>query len=408
MTAELPTKPLDDLLVLDLTRAMAGPIIGRLLVDLGARVVKVEPPDADLTRYVIPQIDGMSAYFAQFNAGKECVSIDLRRPEGRDLLLEMVQYADVLIENYRPGVLDALGVGYDVLSELNPKLIVGSVSGWGSGNVNSGRGAYASAIHAEAGVTELVSRRRDGEPYRNDPMSHADAYTGLHALGALLAALHMRERTGRGQAVDISMMESTLVANDQVATQLTGDDPLAGFKSGQNWSAVYPLRSGIHINLTVDVVANFGFDVIVTAMGRADLTTDERFAEPDQRAAHRAELEAIFGEWLFGFSTIEEVLAAIGNKRIQVGVVRTVTEVAESTWATERGAFVDVDAGGGRTVRVPQTPWRFSDAEAGAVGFVRERGADNAAVLAELAGLAPNEIESLTASGVIGSGDGVR
>lgn len=408
MTAELPTKPLDDLLVLDLTRAMAGPIIGRLLVDLGARVVKVEPPDADLTRYVIPQIDGMSAYFAQFNAGKECVSIDLRRPEGRDLLLEMVQHADVLIENYRPGVLDALGVGYDVLSELNPKLIVGSVSGWGSGNVNSGRGAYASAIHAEAGVTELVSRRRDGEPYRNDPMSHADAYTGLHALGALLAALHMRERTGRGQAVDISMMESTLVANDQVATQLTGDDPLAGFKSGQNWSAVYPLRSGIHINLTVDVVANFGFDVIVTAMGRADLTTDERFAEPDQRAAHRAELEAIFGEWLFGFSTIEEVLAAIGNKRIQVGVVRTVTEVAESTWATERGAFVDVDAGGGRTVRVPQTPWRFSDAEAGAVGFVRERGADNAAVLAELAGLAPNEIESLTASGVIGSGDGVR
>lgn len=408
MTAELPTKPLDDLLVLDLTRAMAGPIIGRLLVDLGARVVKVEPPDADLTRYVIPQIDGMSAYFAQFNAGKECVSIDLRRPEGRDLLLEMVQYADVLIENYRPGVLDALGVGYDVLSELNPKLIVGSVSGWGSGNVNSGRGAYASAIHAEAGVTELVSRRRDGEPYRNDPMSHADAYTGLHALGALLAALHMRERTGRGQAVDISMMESTLVANDQVATQLTGDDPLAGFKSGQNWSAVYPLRSGIHINLTVDVVANFGFDVIVTAMGRADLTTDERFAEPDQRAAHRAELEAIFGEWLFGFSTIEEVLAAIGNKRIQVGVVRTVTEVAESTWAAERGAFVDVDAGDGRTVRVPQTPWRFSDAEAGAVGFVRERGADNAAVLAELAGLAPNEIDSLTASGVIGSGDGVR
>lgn len=405
---EQPTKPLDDLLVLDLTRAMAGPVIGRLLVDLGARVVKVEPPDADLTRYVVPQVDGMSAYFAQFNAGKECVSIDLRRGEGRDLLLSMATQADMLIENYRPGVLDALGLGYDVLREVNPQIIVGSVSGWGHGNVNSGRGAFASAIHAEAGVTELVARRRGGEPYRNDPMSHADAYTGLNALGALLAALYMRERTGRGQAVEVSMMESTLVVNDQVATSLTGDDPLTGFKSGQNWSAVYPLSSGIHINLTLDVVATFGFGVVVEAMSRADLVTDERFADADQRAAHRGELEAIFGEWLFQFSTIEEVLAAIDNKRIQVGVVRSVAEVERSDWAAQRGAFVDVDAGNGRTVRVPQTAWRFSDADAGAVGFVRERGADNATVLAELAGVTDAQLAELTASGVIDADDRTR
>ena len=399
------------MLVLDLTRAVAGPITGRLLADLGARVVKIEPPDADLTRFIVPQVDGVSPYFAQFNAGKECVSLDLTTAAGREVLLSMVPKADVVLENYRPGVLDSLGLGYAVLAEVNPRIVVASVSGWGHGNSRSNRGAFASVLHAEAGVTEMVSRRRSGEPYRNDPMSHADTYSGLHALGAVLAALHMRERTGHGQAVEVSMAESTLMCNDLAATDLTGLDPQIGFKGGQNWAAVYPLSNGRHVTVTLDLTSNFSFRVMVTAMGREDLRADPRFARIEDRVLHRAELEAIFGEWVSQFDSAEAVEAAIGVKSVMAAEVRTVAELAETDWASERGAFVDA-AGGEAAVPItlPQSPWRFADADAGAPPgvVVGDRGQHNREVLADLAGLDDAAIDALEADGVISAGAPIR
>src|SRR4051812_25640327 len=219
-------RPLSDLVVLDLTRALAGPIAGRLLADLGAEVIKIEPPGGDLTRSIVPRVDGMSAYYVQYNVGKRCVSIDLTRPEGRELLLRMVEHADVVLENYRPEVMARLGLTFEALVERNPKIIVASISGWGHGNSRSDQGAYASAIHAETGVTSAVAKRRGEDDHpRNDPLSHADVYTGLNALGALLAAVHLRDRTGAAQAVEVSMAESMLVVNDLASCELTGEDP---------------------------------------------------------------------------------------------------------------------------------------------------------------------------------------
>lgn len=397
--------------MLDLTRAVAGPIAGRLLADLGARVVKVEPPDADLTRFVVPHVDGFSAYFAQFNVGKECISVDLTTPAGRDVLLAMVPKADIVLENYRPGVLDRLGIGFEALAAVNPGIIVASVSGWGHGNSRSEEGAFAAVLHAEAGVTEMVSRRRGGEPYRNDPMSHADTYTGLHALGAVLAALHMRHRTGHGQAVEVSMAESTLLCNDQAATELTGQDPQIGFKGGQNWAAVYALSSGRHVNVTLDVTANFGFKVIVKAMGRDDLRSDPRFARIEDRVLHREEIEAVFAEWVHQFDSAEAVEAALGVKSVMASQVRTVPELAETEWAAERGAFVEVVAGATATpLTVPQSSWRFADADAGARrgAVVGDRGQHNRSVLAELAGLDDAGLDALEADGVISAGPAIR
>ena len=199
----------------------------------------------------------------------------LFRSEGRELLLQLVEKADVLLENYRPEVMAKLGLSFEELTARNPRIVVASISGWGHGNSRSAQGAYASAIHAEAGITEMVARRRgelDGP--RNDPMSHSDTYTGLHALAALLAALHLRNRTGVAQAVEVDMAESTLMVNDIATAELAGQDPTEGFKAGQNWSSILRLRSGRWVNITLDPTTDGGFGVWVKATGRDDLRSD--------------------------------------------------------------------------------------------------------------------------------------
>jgi crotonobetainyl-CoA:carnitine CoA-transferase CaiB-like acyl-CoA transferase len=396
------TSPLSDIVVLDLTRALAGPIAGRLLADLGARVIKIEPPDGDLTRAVVPRVDGMSTYFVHYNVGKECISLDLTVPEGRELLLQLVEKADVLLENYRPEVMAKLGLSFEELTARNPRIVVASISGWGHGNSRSGQGAYASAIHAEAGITEMVARRRDElDGPRNDPMSHSDTYTGLHALAALLAALHLRNRTGQAQAVEVDMAESTLMVNDIASAELAGQDPTEGFKAGQNWSSILRLRSGRWVNITLDPTTDGGFGVWVKATGRDDLRSDPRFATLASRVANRAALEAEIGLFVAGFDTAAELEAAIGVSTVLAAEVRTVPELAATDWARERGAFVPVDLGNGKAVTVPQSPWRFRGAESGLKPVIGFRGEHNREVLADLLGLDDAEIARLGADGVV-------
>ena len=395
-------KPLSDVTVLDLTRALAGPICGRLLSDLGARVIKVEPPDGDLTRLLIPRVDGQSAYYVQYNAGKECVSIDLDGSAGRELFLQLVPHADIVLENYRPGVMDRLGIGYDRLTEVNPGVILASVSGWGHNNARSDQGAFASAIHAEAGVTEMVARRRGEEP-RNDPMSHADTYTGLHALGAVLAALHLRSRTGQGQKVEVSMAESTLMVNDLAAIEMTGQDPSAGFKGGQNWSPVLRMANGRYVSITIDITTNDGFRYIVEAMERPDLAEDPRFAIIEDRVANRDALTEILAEFIATFDDAAAVEAAIGPRGVLAAEVRTVPELAATDWAAERGAFVDIDTGRGEMITIPQSPWRFQNVDAGVAAFVGYRGQHNREVLTDLLGLSASELDVLENESVISS-----
>ncbi|HJM21421.1 MAG TPA: CoA transferase [Acidimicrobiales bacterium] len=395
-------KPLSDVTVLDLTRALAGPICGRLLSDLGARVIKVEPPDGDLTRLLVPRVDGQSPYFVQYNAGKECVSIDLHTSAGRELFLQLVPHADIVLENYRPGVMDRLGIGYDQLNKANPEVIMASVSGWGHNNSRSDQGAFASAIHAEAGVTEMVARRRAEEP-RNDPMSHSDTYTGLHALGAVLAALHLRDRTGEGQKVEVSMAESTLMVNDLAAIEMSGQDPAVGFKGGQNWSPVLRMANGRYVSITIDITTNDGFRYISEAMGQPELAEDPRFAIIEDRVANRDALTEVLAQFIATFEDAAAVEAAIGPSAVLAAEVRTVPELATTDWATERGAFVEIDTGRGEMVTVPQSPWRFQDVDAGVTPFAGYRGQHNREVLSDLLGLSTSELDVLEADSVISS-----
>ncbi|MEJ2130527.1 MAG: CaiB/BaiF CoA-transferase family protein, partial [Gammaproteobacteria bacterium] len=213
--SERPAYPLEHLKVLDLSRVLAGPFAGRMLCDLGADVVKVEPPEGDITRLWGRVIAGLPGYYHQQNVGKRNISVDLRAPGATEVVFELVRQADVLIENFRPGVMDRLGLAYAKLREVNPRLIMLSISGFGQEGPESHLPAYAPVIHAEVGLIDRLSRRGRIPP-KDLPLNVADTNAGLHGLVALLAAVIMRERTGVGQHIDIAMVDATTATDDQI------------------------------------------------------------------------------------------------------------------------------------------------------------------------------------------------
>src|SRR5438067_9832281 len=170
--------PLTGVRVLDLSRVLSGPSCGKALADLGADVIKVEPPEGDLTRTAQPRVGGLPVYFAQQNCGKRCISIDLRLEAGRDIVAELAAACDVVLENFRPGVLDRLGLGYDAVRARNPKVVFCSITGYGQDGPMASRRAYAPVMHAELGLMEFAARRLHADP-RPEAVSHADLYSVL-------------------------------------------------------------------------------------------------------------------------------------------------------------------------------------------------------------------------------------
>ena len=206
--------PLEGIKVLDFSRVVAGPFATRLMADLGADVVKVEPPDGDGTRVHGRKVNGISGFFNQQNAGKRNICMDLRHADAVSLVRELVSVADIVVENYRPGVMQRLGIDYDVLSAVNPSLIMLSISGYGHDSPESHRPSYAPVVHAEVGLMHRMAERNRTEP-GDLPLSVADTNASLHGLIAVLAALNMRHQTGRGQYIDMSMMDATFATDDR-------------------------------------------------------------------------------------------------------------------------------------------------------------------------------------------------
>jgi crotonobetainyl-CoA:carnitine CoA-transferase CaiB-like acyl-CoA transferase len=385
--------PLDGVRVLDFSRVYSGPFCARALADLGADVVKIEPPDGDLSRFLGPRSGSMSRYHAQQNAGKRNISLDLHRPEARTLLLRLVEGADVLVENFRPGVMARFGLDYETVAAVNPRLVYASLTGWGQDGPWKDRRAYAVIVHAEAGLTSGIIDR-GGDP-RNDGYSHADVYTGLECAIGILAALHHRDRTGRGQHVDVAMASTMLTVNEHVGNELAGEGVAPGPR-------LYKTRDGRFVTTSADAWNPGVFQLFCKAMNRPELLTDPRFAEDRERARNRDELHEIVVQWVLGFEHAEEVEAALHGVRLPVGLVRSVDELAATDWAAERGAITDVSDRSGGTIRLPSAPWRFSDADAGIRRDPSWRGEHNREVLLE-AGLTEVEIDGLEADGVLSS-----
>src|SRR3954454_6239396 len=231
--AGLPA-PLDGVRVLELAQAISAPFVGRILADLGADVVKVEWENGDVTNRFGPPTAGLTGLFTHMNAGKRGVGVDLKGPGGADLLHRLADRAYVVVANFRPGVLDRAGLGYDALQATNPRLVMVSISGFGATSPDSQRPAYAPVLHAESGLLARLAAF-DDRPVADLAMSLADQVAAMHATIAVLSAVHQRERTGAGQHIDLSMLESLLATDDHAPDAVDG--PRAADPRGYAWDA---------------------------------------------------------------------------------------------------------------------------------------------------------------------------
>jgi crotonobetainyl-CoA:carnitine CoA-transferase CaiB-like acyl-CoA transferase len=401
-TSQQPQRPLQGLRILDFSRVLTGPHATRMLCDLGAEIIKIEPPDGDLTRFTNPRVNSLSTYFIQQNAGKKNISLDMSKPEAVDIVKKLVMHADILIENFRPGVMKKLGLDYASLSALNPKLIYASITGYGQTGPWVHRRAYAPVVGAESGLTNHQGMARGGQ-FANDPFSHADVYTAMETCAAVLAAVIQRHSTGRGQSIDIAMAQTMLYVNEHAHDALwdepTPPEQIRSFEPGN-----YPVLTAANGDKVV-VSGHPGergtFDLFFTAIGRTDLLTDPKFIDVPSRLVNLEELQSILRAWALTIPDATAIEEALAKHKLASGKIRTTRELADTDWAAAREITVEVSNRGGGKVRIPNAPWKFSDATVTTAGSPKYRGEDNALVLGDLLGLAAAEVDALTESGVL-------
>jgi crotonobetainyl-CoA:carnitine CoA-transferase CaiB-like acyl-CoA transferase len=394
--------PLNGLKVVDFTRVLAGPTCSKILRDLGADVTKIEPPAGDVGRAGVPHIGPMSLYYAQLNAGKRNLSIDLNWPEARKIVADLCADADVIVENFRPGTLARFGLGYKDVAQFNPAVIYVSMSGYGQTGAWRNRPAFAPTIQAETGLTDILIHHYGAalsEP-RNDACSHADVYTGLQGTIAVLAALHHRDRTGAGQHVDVSMAATMLSVNERAGaliSEIDVDGELLALSATE--SPIFELPDGRLLTIAANPIFTPMFTRYCAMMRRTDLLKDPRYATAKLRSANIESLLAEVRSWILTFSDLELLQAQVSEAGLAIGVVRSTTEFAASEWAREWGAVVSVDDRAGGTVGMPGPPWRFSESTLPPPGAPSFQGEDNAAVLASV-GVSAEQSADLQARGV--------
>jgi len=395
--------PLEGIRVVDFSRVLAGPHCAKTLLDLGAEVIKHEPPGGVRSRRAFPRYGEISGYYSQQNAGKRNVSIDLNAPGARDAALRLCDTADVIVENFRPGALAAFGLDYASVSARNPRVVYASISGYGQHGPWRSRMAYAPTVQAETGITANTADHfeRTGQ-LRSDSLSHADVYSGLHAAIAILACLTERERTGRGQYVDVAMAAVMLSINERVHADLSdeelGDErPILGATDGPFFEGPHGERFASPMSL----VGSMSFPFYLAAMRRPDLGRDPRFGTPELRLRNLAALHGIVQEWIWTFGDMESLDAQLDEAKIATGQVRTIKEFADSDWAQAWNAVRTVSDRSGGEIKIPGRPWHFADQVMPNEGQLSARqGEHNAEVLAEL-GFSADEIGALRACGAL-------
>ena len=377
--------PLAGIKVLDLSRVLAGPFAGRMLSDLGADVVKLEPPEGDVTRHWGAKRGDISGYYHQQNAGKRNIAVDLGHPKGVEIVKSLVKQADVVIENFRPDVMQRLGIDYDTLAEINPRLIMLSISGFGANNTDSRRAAYAPIIHAETG---LVARQAEvtGAFPAELPLSVADTNAAMHGLIGLLAVLYARQQSGRGDHVEIAMVDAMIVSNDGMHSALEGLK--VGVTNEVHETAGGLLMLAGEFRYIWKLLSSV-YGVSDGLEGRQNVTLEEKIES--RRAASRH----FFTETC---SNREEVITALDKMNIAWGDVRPASEVRELTSVKARGSIIEVDDRVGGKRAIPDSPYKFQQLEADVRAGAPHLGEHNEEVLRQWLGWTDEEISAVQAA----------
>jgi len=369
------TGSLHDLRVLDFSTTIAGPHCTRMLADLGAEVIKIEPAEGETMRSRPPVRNGFSSVFGQLNAGKKSIVLDLKSPEAVDVIHQLVKDADILVENFRPGVMGRLKLDYASLQPFNPRLIYCSISGYGQTGPSAELPAYAPVIHAASGydMAHLTY-----QPGRNRPdycgIYHADVLTGVYAFGAISAALYQRQLSGKGQHIDVSMLESmlSLTLNDVQSAQFEVAPPSRPMFGPVETADGYVM---------VAIASEKTFQGMVRAAGHPEWTDDPRFAKYADRRRHWIDLMDGVENWSRTITTAN-CLAELSAHGVPCSAYRTVAEAMDDPQIAHRGALAEVEDGGG-TFKVTNMPFRMSGAKVAAGPRAPALGEHTNAVLGE-------------------------
>ena len=399
------TAILEGIRVVDMTQYLAGPTVTRLMAEMGADIIKIEQgPHGDPTRTIAVIVDGRSGYYVTQNRGKKSLCLDFDTPEGRAILDDLISRADVLVENYGPGVLEKRGLGYADLKDKHPKLIMASISGFGRTGLYSHKTAFDLIAQAFGGIVHVTG------PEEGPPMpvgtSIADVMTGVHAAAAIGFALFHRERTGEGQHLDIAMVDSMTHAHEMAiqGPPLTGGrwkPRRGGEKSSMNAPQGIFASPGGYVALHVMQSQWAGF---CRAIGRPDLIDDEKFASIATRHKNRHVLNALIEAWMTRFPDRDEMLAVLEAERVPCAPVLAPWEMADHPYFIDRKSVRTVPDPFLGQINVPMSPLRFSAQPEDFELVAPTLGQHNESILAEL-GYDAVAVAALASRGVLFSKD---
>lgn len=392
--------PLTGVKVLDLTRVLAGPFCTMWLATMGADVIKIEnPKDPDVTREYFPIVNGKSAYFPTMNHNKRAISLNLKAEKGKKLFLELVKDADAVVENFRPGVMDKLGLGYDELKKVNPGIVYASISGYGTYGPYSNRPGYDPIAQAMSGIMSLTGPA-DGEPYRVGP-AIGDTSSGVTGVVALLAALVCKLQTGLGQKVEVALVDSllSLSAAEYPRYFAAGEMPARMGNHARVW-APYGTFKAADGYYNIACGTDKFFWLLAEAIGRPEMANMEKFRLHPDRIKNFAELEAILTDWAKDKTKFEacEILSAAGVPCAPVYTIRDLEK--DEHIAGAREMFPVLDQPGIGEFRVTNIPVRFSGSGLAPLRAAPEMGAHNEEIYGAL-GCSPEELARLREEGVI-------
>lgn len=392
---------LEGIVVLDLTRVLAGPYCGTLIADMGATVIKVENPiGGDDSRSMGPFINGNSVYYANFNRSKLGCTLNLKTSEGKEIFKELVKKADIIIENYRPGTMEKLGLGYDELKKVNPAIIYGAVSGFGHTGPLSKRAGYDIIGQAMGGLMSTTgwpggSATRSGTPL-------GDVLGGLNLAIGILAALVNREKTGLGEKVDVALVDSVASAMENITMiyQATGRIPQ---RIGNRYESTYPYDSFPASDGDVIIAAgnNKLFSILCEIMEQPELKNDSRFLDVKSRVANHDDLFEIVSTWTKKYS-VEEIDKKLNDAGCPASIVNTIDRlVVDRQIAGAREMFPEIEQPGIGKLQITACPQKLTRTKSYPRKAAPLLGEDNIDIYGKLLGFDENKIKELKEKGII-------